>query len=136
MLALYRDLIALRRTEPDLADYWLDHMKVDFDEDARWIVMLRGTLAIACNLGPDSVAVPVTGQLLYAWGRAGGRAGERGRPFTRAPASLARVTFGFACLSSTFPQWSGRRRTSAIFVIRRPPNRATTWHSCFSADCG
>ncbi len=68
MLALYRDLIALRRTEPDLADYWLDHMKVDFDEDARWIVMFRGTLAIACNLGPDSVAVPVTGQLLYAWG--------------------------------------------------------------------
>jgi maltooligosyltrehalose trehalohydrolase len=68
MLALYRDLIALRRTESDLTDYWLDHMRVDYDEDARWIVLYRGTLAIACNLGADSVAVPVTGQVIYAWG--------------------------------------------------------------------
>jgi maltooligosyltrehalose trehalohydrolase len=68
ILALYRGLIALRRAEPDLADYWLDHMEVDYDEDARWIVLYRGKLAIACNLGPDSVAVPVTGQVVYAWG--------------------------------------------------------------------
>ena len=68
MLALYRDLIALRRAESDLADYRLDHLEVDYDEDARWIVLYRGKLAIACNLGPDSVAVPVTGQVVYAWG--------------------------------------------------------------------
>lgn len=68
MLALYRDLIALRRTESDLGDFWLDHMDVDFDEDARWIVLYRGGLAIACNLGPDPVAVPVTGDVVHAWG--------------------------------------------------------------------
>jgi maltooligosyltrehalose trehalohydrolase len=68
MLALYRELIALRRTEPDLADYWLDHLAVDYDEDARWIVLYRGTLAIACNLGADTASVPVTGELVYAWG--------------------------------------------------------------------
>ncbi len=68
MLAVYRELIALRRTEDDLGDFWLDNLKVDYDEDARWIVLYRGGLAIACNLGPDSVAVPATGQVVYAWG--------------------------------------------------------------------
>ena len=68
LLALYRDLIALRRTEPDLGDFWLDHLWIDFDEDARWIVLYRGTLAVACNLGADSVAIPVTGEVVYAWG--------------------------------------------------------------------
>ena len=64
MLALYRDLIALRRDEPDLADFWLDHMEVEFDEDASWIVLHRGGLAIACNLGPGQVVVPVTGDVV------------------------------------------------------------------------
>ncbi|OMB85197.1 malto-oligosyltrehalose trehalohydrolase [Mycolicibacterium conceptionense] len=63
----YRELIALRRTEPDLADPWLDHMTIDFDEQQRWIVLHRGALAIACNLGPDAVSVPVTGELVTAW---------------------------------------------------------------------
>ncbi len=76
MLSVYRDLIALRRNEPDLNDFWLDHMEVDFDEAARWIVLYRGTLAIACNLGSDAVAVPVTGDVVYAWGTP--RAGAAG----------------------------------------------------------
>jgi maltooligosyltrehalose trehalohydrolase len=42
MLTVYRDLIALRRNESDLGDFWLDHMEVDFDEDARWIVLIAG----------------------------------------------------------------------------------------------
>jgi maltooligosyltrehalose trehalohydrolase len=31
-------------------------------------VMHRGSLAIACNLGTDSVDVPVTGEVVLAWG--------------------------------------------------------------------
>lgn len=65
---LYRDLIALRRTEADLADPWLDHLHIEFDERQRWIVMRRGALAIACNLGEDATGVPVTGELVLAWG--------------------------------------------------------------------
>ena len=65
--ALYRDLIALRRTEADLADPWLDHLVVDYDEDQRWITMRRGGLVIACNLGVEPVTVPVTGDLVLAW---------------------------------------------------------------------
>ncbi|MFL0239436.1 malto-oligosyltrehalose trehalohydrolase [Mycobacterium sp. SMC-17] len=62
LLQLYRDLITLRRTEPDFADPWLDHLRVEFDEADRWIVMHRGAFAVACNLGEQPVAVPITGE--------------------------------------------------------------------------
>jgi maltooligosyltrehalose trehalohydrolase len=67
LLALYRDLIALRRTEPDLSDPWLGDLVVDYDEDRRWIMMRRGRLVIACNLGDAATSVPVAGEVLLAW---------------------------------------------------------------------
>jgi maltooligosyltrehalose trehalohydrolase len=64
---IYQDLIALRRNETDLADPWLDHLVIDYDEGAGWIVLHRGRLAIACNLGSEPVDVPVTGEtVLYS----------------------------------------------------------------------
>ncbi|MFC7671570.1 malto-oligosyltrehalose trehalohydrolase [Mycolicibacterium sp. GCM10028919] len=74
LLDVYRGLIALRRDEPDMADPWLDDLGVDYDEDARWIVLRRGALAIACNLSADAVSVPVSGEVLLAWDEP--RAGE------------------------------------------------------------
>ncbi|ORV65177.1 malto-oligosyltrehalose trehalohydrolase [Mycobacterium europaeum] len=65
---LYRELIALRRCDPDLADPWLDHLTVDYDEDQRWISVSRGRLRIVCNLGPEAAKVPVTGDVVLAWG--------------------------------------------------------------------
>jgi maltooligosyltrehalose trehalohydrolase len=67
LYALYRDLIALRRTEADLADPWLEDLIVDYDEDQRWIMMRRGGLVVACNLGVEPVTVPATGELVLAW---------------------------------------------------------------------
>ncbi|RZT14334.1 maltooligosyl trehalose hydrolase [Mycobacterium sp. BK558] len=66
--AFYRGLIALRRSEPDLADPWLDHLQIDYDEDARWFLMRRGAFAIACNLGEQDVDVPATGEAVLSWG--------------------------------------------------------------------
>lgn len=66
LLQLYRALIALRHHEPDLADPWLDHMTIDYDEGQRWIVLHRGMIAIACNLGEDPVTVPVGGEVVLA----------------------------------------------------------------------
>jgi maltooligosyltrehalose trehalohydrolase len=66
LLRVYHDLIALRRSEIDLADPWLEHLIIDYDEDARWIVMRRGRLAVACNLGAEPVAVPFTGELVLS----------------------------------------------------------------------
>jgi maltooligosyltrehalose trehalohydrolase len=51
-----------------MADHWLDDLKIDYDEDERWIVMHRGSLAIVCNLNSEDVTVPVTGEPLLAWG--------------------------------------------------------------------
>ena len=67
LLRTYRALIMLRRTEPDLADPWLDHLETAFDERSHWIVLRRGALSIACNLGPDPVSVPVAGAVVLAW---------------------------------------------------------------------
>ncbi|UXA20305.1 malto-oligosyltrehalose trehalohydrolase [Mycobacterium sp. SMC-4] len=66
--AFYRDLIRLRHTEPDMADPWLDHLRIDFDETARWFVMHRGQFVIACNLAEDAADVPVFGEVVLAWG--------------------------------------------------------------------
>ncbi|EUA12198.1 hypothetical protein I546_2328 [Mycobacterium kansasii 732] len=68
MHRFYRDLIALRRNDPDMADPWLEHLIVDYDEDGRWIIVRRGRLRVACNLGAEPVPVPVTGQVVLAWG--------------------------------------------------------------------
>ncbi|HTZ12651.1 MAG TPA: malto-oligosyltrehalose trehalohydrolase [Mycobacterium sp.] len=61
---IYHELIALRRSETDLADPWLDNMVIDYNEDRRWIVMRRGRLVIACNLGAAAVTVPFTGEVV------------------------------------------------------------------------
>jgi maltooligosyltrehalose trehalohydrolase len=68
LLRLYHDLITLRHKESDFADPWLEHLEIEFDEDERWIVMHRGRFAIACNLGTDALTVPVTGDVVLAWG--------------------------------------------------------------------
>jgi maltooligosyltrehalose trehalohydrolase len=67
LLKVYRQLIGLRRTEPDLADPWLDDLVIDYDEAHRWIVMRRGRFAIACNLGTQTTRVPATGDVVLAW---------------------------------------------------------------------
>ncbi|MGN7779859.1 malto-oligosyltrehalose trehalohydrolase [Mycolicibacterium sp. 22603] len=63
----YRALIALRHDEPDFADPWLTHLRIDYDESARWIIMYRGSLAVVCNLGEAAVTVPVGGEVVLAW---------------------------------------------------------------------
>ncbi|MBB3606762.1 maltooligosyltrehalose trehalohydrolase [Mycolicibacterium sp. BK556] len=68
LLEFYRGLIALRDDEPDMANAWLGDLVVDYDEDERWIVMRRGRVAIACNLGEQTARVPVTGEVLLHWG--------------------------------------------------------------------
>ena len=68
MLGFYRDLIALRHSEPAMADPWLTHLTVDYDEEQRWIIMRRGPIAIACNLGTEDVDVPAAGEPVLGWG--------------------------------------------------------------------
>jgi malto-oligosyltrehalose trehalohydrolase len=59
VLAWYRELIALRRARPELTDPRLDQVSADFDENARWIMVRRGRLRIAANLGAAPVQLPL-----------------------------------------------------------------------------
>ena len=61
MLDWYRALLALRRSEPDLADGRLDRAAARVDAAARWLSLRRGAIAIAANLGDERQAVPVGG---------------------------------------------------------------------------
>jgi maltooligosyltrehalose trehalohydrolase len=59
VLAWYGELIALRRARPELTDPRLDRVRADFDEDARWLMVWRGGLRIAANLGTGTVRLPL-----------------------------------------------------------------------------
>ncbi len=61
LLAWYRQLIALRRERPELTDPRLDRISARWDDDGRWLVVSRGRLRIAVNLGPVTRKVPVPG---------------------------------------------------------------------------
>lgn len=53
VLAVYRDLIALRRARPELADPRLDRFGVEAAPDGRVLVLTRGPLRVGVNLRPD-----------------------------------------------------------------------------------
>jgi maltooligosyltrehalose trehalohydrolase len=57
LLRVYQELIALRRSRPELSDPWLDKVDVDFDEGARTVVLHRGRLRVAVNLGGELVSI-------------------------------------------------------------------------------
>jgi maltooligosyltrehalose trehalohydrolase len=70
LLRCYRDLIALRRAHSDLTDPWLGHLRVDVDEDARWVVLHRGQLSVLVNLANQPVTIPMDtrhAEVLLAW---------------------------------------------------------------------
>jgi maltooligosyltrehalose trehalohydrolase len=59
MLTWYRALLALRRSRPELADPRFDLVRVDYDEDARWLLIHRGRLRIAANLGEAEATLAI-----------------------------------------------------------------------------
>jgi maltooligosyltrehalose trehalohydrolase len=62
VLAWYRELIALRRTRPELTDPRLDRVRAGYDEAGRWLVVRRGRLRIAANLSTEAQQLPLAGQ--------------------------------------------------------------------------
>jgi maltooligosyltrehalose trehalohydrolase len=61
LLAWHRDLIALRRSRLELSDGRRDRVEVRFDEDARWLLVRRGGVLVAANLGQQPAVVPLPG---------------------------------------------------------------------------
>ncbi|WP_051713095.1 malto-oligosyltrehalose trehalohydrolase [Spirillospora albida] len=63
LLDWHRRLIALRRAWPELADPSLPRTRVAVGDDgtARWLMMWRGRICLAANLGDRAVRLPATG---------------------------------------------------------------------------
>ncbi|UXY22567.1 malto-oligosyltrehalose trehalohydrolase [Streptomyces cynarae] len=70
VLAWYRELVALRRGQPDLSDPDLCDVKVTYDEDARWLAFRRGDVRVAVNLAKEPSHIPLglrNARVLAAW---------------------------------------------------------------------
>lgn len=59
LLDWHKSLIHLRKAEPALHDGRLDMVKIQFDELARWLVMERGNITVACNLADKPHMIPL-----------------------------------------------------------------------------
>ena len=92
LLEVYRSLIALRRTEPELADPRLDRVRCDADPGAGMLVLHRGSLRLVVNLAAEERTVAVDGahECLAAPVGAGVSEGA----VTLAPESFALVRVG------------------------------------------
>jgi maltooligosyltrehalose trehalohydrolase len=68
MLDWYRKLIALRKSEPDLTEGSLEHIKIEFSEEEKWIVIRRGTIEVIVNLGKNLLTrqMPETTRVLLS----------------------------------------------------------------------
>ncbi|MGI8695589.1 MAG: DUF3459 domain-containing protein, partial [Mycobacteriales bacterium] len=62
VLDFYRRLIALRRARAELTDPHLSRVEVRYDEQDRWLVVRRGSLAVVVNLAADRQTVPINGR--------------------------------------------------------------------------
>ena len=67
LLDWYRSLLALRRARPELTDPRLHEVRAAYDEAARWLLVSRGALRIAANLGADPVEIPLPGVPPPCW---------------------------------------------------------------------
>ena len=61
ILQWHRDLIRLRKRYSDLNDGNLEKVKVDFDEQARWLLMTRGSIGVAYNFAAESRRIALDG---------------------------------------------------------------------------
>ncbi|MGC2639070.1 MAG: malto-oligosyltrehalose trehalohydrolase [Acidobacteriaceae bacterium] len=59
MLAWYRELIALRKSTPELTDGDLSEVRVRCNEEQQWLVMERGRMTVAFSLAQEPVEVAV-----------------------------------------------------------------------------
>jgi len=68
LLALYRELLALRRTVPELTDPDFRNISVDFDEAAGWLSIQRGRVVVALNFAdsPRELPLPLPGPVKIA----------------------------------------------------------------------
>jgi maltooligosyltrehalose trehalohydrolase len=70
LLALYRDLIALRRSVPELTDDRFGSLRAQFDEDSGWFRLDRGAISIVVNFAETATKLPDQSEVLLTTSRA------------------------------------------------------------------
>lgn len=60
LLEWHKKLIGLRRSNSDLTDGRLDRVQIQFDEDAKWLVLKRGSVEVACNFSGNRQVVRIS----------------------------------------------------------------------------
>lgn len=66
-LAVYRELAALRRSEPALTDPVFAHTRAEVDEQQRWVRLGRGDLELVLNLAETQRSIPLGGAAQRLW---------------------------------------------------------------------
>ena len=61
LLAWYRWLIRIRKAWPELSDGRRNLVRCEYDDAARWFVMHRGRISVACNFADNMQDVPLPG---------------------------------------------------------------------------
>nr|WP_026059472.1 malto-oligosyltrehalose trehalohydrolase [Microbacterium yannicii] len=91
--AMYRDLIALRRSVPELNDPDFRHLAAEADEERRWFRLRRGAIEVLVNFAAEEVALPADGEVLFRTDeRAQGAGGSLSLPPRSAVVTRARST--------------------------------------------
>jgi len=111
LLEWHRALIRLRRAHPALSDGRIDRVQVEYDEDARWLVLIREPVLVACNPADNAQEVPLPGgeepELILA--------SESG--VTPRPSAILLPAYAAAVLQNRKPRL-GRRTTDEHEFIR------------------
>jgi maltooligosyltrehalose trehalohydrolase len=85
LLALYRELIHLRRTVPELSDPRFAILTAEFDDDLGWFRLNRGTVSIVANFGESSRALPAGLDVLLSTSPVAGHLKGRSAAILRRP---------------------------------------------------
>jgi maltooligosyltrehalose trehalohydrolase len=59
LLALYRELIALRHTLPALTHPSFERLRASYDDESRWFRLERDDVSVVANFGDEELALPV-----------------------------------------------------------------------------
>jgi maltooligosyltrehalose trehalohydrolase len=77
LLELYRQLIALRRSTPELAGLGFEDTAVAFSEADRWLRLRRGSVEVAMNFSAEPNRLAVAGSTIALATDGGARLGDR-----------------------------------------------------------
>ena len=83
LLDLYRELIQLRRTVPELTDSRFEILTAEFDDDSGWFRLDRGAVSIVANFGEGSLDLPADREVLLTTSTLAGRLAGRSAAILR-----------------------------------------------------